>query len=294
MNTPRFKNDDGQLILRNNDDTDNANAEFNAIKLTGGTLEAGKVLTSDVDGLGSWETNEAIALANDAKTAADAAQAAADAAQAAADLAQAAADAAAAQAAAATTAAAAAQATADSAFALATAASAAVVIAQASADAAQATADDALITADIAVDMARTSFPSRIAVFADELISTVGTPFFSISSALPYNISGGLLNNGDSAYTYVTLRKGTWMFRLLTQTANSLGRLTIALNGNPIIDPQDLYAATNDPKKLFTYTDYVVPEYDVYTLTFTISGKNPSSSGYSVVLTKFIGIRTGD
>lgn len=298
--TPRLKNASGTLVIRNDDDSANGDLEINLIKITGGAPDTGKVLTSDADGNATWEVNAAIELAENAQTTADEAktdaanaQVAADNAQVAANAAQTTANTANSAAGAAGLAATAAGEAAATAGLAAAAANTLAVAAGVDAAAAQTTANNAFVLADQAYDKVLVAYPQAIRVFGDELFPLVGTPFRTVSASYPYNLATGLANNADSAYTIVNMRAGTWSFRLLTQTASSLGRLTIAIEGNPVIDPQELYSLTNNANIVFSYDGFTVPADGVYTVTFTVSGKHASSSGFAVVITKFWGIRTG-
>jgi len=297
---PRLKNVGGNLVVRNDADTENADIELKLIKITGGDPEADKILTSDTDGLASWQTNAAIELANAAQTTADeakadaaAAQATADAAQTAASAAQATADAAIIDAAATSAAAAAAAASAATGIAAAAVANALAVAAGIDAANAQTRADDAYTLASVALDVAQKSYPVTIRVHGDELIYTSGTPTNAISSTSAYNWVEFTSANGATGHTSLILRAGTWTFKFLTNTGTANGRCTITIGAVVLADPEELYSSPAVNNKIITYAGVTIPASDTYTLQFLTNGKNGASSGFAVVVNKFWGYRTG-
>jgi len=279
MTIPRFTHTDELLILRNDDDTDNGAFELKELKITGGTPDTGKIWTSDTDGQGSWEVNPAIQSAADAQAAAEAAQATADAAVA--------------DAAAASAAAAAADAAAAAAAAAAAVANGLAVAAGIDAATAQDRADAAYTLADVALDSAQRAYPESIRVFGDELHYITGTPANSLNTAVPYNWFVETTTDGADARITLNLRAGTWTFKFLTIVNNSAGRVTIAIGSTLLVDPEDLYAVTQDAQKIFTYTDVIISASDRYELRFLVNGQNGSSSGFGLAITKFWGYRSG-
>lgn len=73
MTTPKWKNDAGVIAARNSADSADADIRVNSIKVTGGSHVAGYILQSDVNGLGAWVLDPALAAAAAAQATADAA-----------------------------------------------------------------------------------------------------------------------------------------------------------------------------------------------------------------------------
>jgi hypothetical protein len=262
MPIPRLTHDAETLILRNDDDSEDASLVLKEIKLTGGTLEIGRILTSDAVGQGSWEINPAIESASAAQTAAEAAQATADAAIA--------------DAAAASAAAAAADAAAAAAGIAAAAANAIAVAAGAAATNAQTTADNA--------------YPHVAQCYGDEFIYDTGSPFNTLDSDVAYNWYTFCDTDHAYAYHWMTLKAGTWDFHLMTILRENAGIVKVSIGSN-LLATEDLYSVTLTPNEILTYTDVDIPTSANYALILETDGKNASSLGYVVSIIKFWGYR---
>lgn len=308
MPTPRFKNDSGVLVIRNDADTENGALVVGTLKITENNPDTGRILTSDNDGNGTWQDNTALEIANEAKETADdalsASQSAFDAASAAESVAnQALTDAAAAYGLAETAdiAAAGASAAAAAAAAEATAAAAAAAVAAGLATAAgidaanaQTTADNAQTTANIALTNALQAFPDSMRFFGDELLYVAGTPTSTTGGGFPYNWVTYATADGSDARITLNLRGGKWTFKFLTVTGTGSGRVTITVGSAVLADPEDLYTAVQNQAKVYTYPNVTISSSDRYEIRFLTNGRNGSSSGFAVTITKFWGYRTGD
>lgn len=310
---PRLKNVGAALAVRNDADSENARLIALEILLSGGALAAGKILTSDANGLGSWQVNPAIEAAQNAQTAADNAQTSADNAQtsantaqttannanSAAGAAQTTANNAVAAAAAADAAAVAAGAAAAAAGVTATAAAAGVVVAQSAAAAAQLTANDAntlagtaQTTANNAQALAAEASDKILRVMGDEW-SVSSTRTKAISAAVPYNFLVYSTANGVTWTLPVYLRGGTWRFQFMVQKRPDAPRVSISIGATVIADPLELYLnpASYDAEVFFNNVTIADGE---QTITMVVNGRHPSNTtGYIFAPVKLFGVRTG-
>lgn len=71
MTTPKWKNDAGVIAARNAADSADADIRVNSIKVTGGSHVAGYILQTDVNGLGAWVLDPALAAAAAAQSTAN-------------------------------------------------------------------------------------------------------------------------------------------------------------------------------------------------------------------------------
>jgi hypothetical protein len=290
--TARLKNDGDVVIFRSNDDSANTPIEVSGIKITDAP-DADKILTSDVDGNGTWQTNAAIELANNAQTAAETAQTTADNAASAAATAQGTADAALADAATATAAAAAAMAEATAATAAALVANGLAVAAGIDAATAQTRADDAYTLAGVALDAAQRAYPESVRCFGDEFNIIVGTPSFTLNTGVPYNWTVSTSVNNADWRLGLNLRAGTWTFKLMTIINSGGARASISVGSHVLADPEEMYSAVQNLQKIFTYPSVTISGSDRYEVRFLVNGHHASSSGYGFAVTKFWGYRTG-
>jgi hypothetical protein len=138
-------------------------------------------------------------------------------------------------------------------------------------------------------------YPTRATMWADELTITHGAntllPVVNINQSYNYYVINNTSANGDAGELSFYLQAGNYVFNFLACQATDAGIIQFYIDGHPIL--------------LFNlYADLMVPgnpqENDVnnpvnvtitgsgrHVLSFQITGKNNSSTGYKFYLTKF-------
>lgn len=100
--------------------------------------------------------------------------------------------------------------------------------------------------------------------------------------------------NGDSFRQTVVLEEGTYNFYVLGQQHPNSGKLDWYLDGTQIASGQDWYAATLTSNVIRTITNITVTGNGRHYLSAQVNGKNASSGGYQIRLTKYWFVKTSE
>ena len=131
------------------------------------------------------------------------------------------------------------------------------------------------------------SYPIHTTIWFDEAISNKTLFFESISTrAYALNIYQDPNANGDWIETTFYLSAGTYTFGVLGVAEDDAGILDWSVDGVPIITGQDWYNAAPTGNTRKQTSGIVISTSGIHTLRATVNGKNASSVGFYIVLTK--------
>lgn len=141
------------------------------------------------------------------------------------------------------------------------------------------------------------NLPSRATMWHDEATVLTGNALATaVASTQPYNYwaSQSASANGDSFSHSFVVAEGTYTLSILGRHHTSAGRVDWYINDVLIASAQDWYAGSTAPNIVKTVPDIVIAEGGRHVLKGVVNGKNGSSSGYDLYLTKYWLKQAGD
>jgi hypothetical protein len=131
-------------------------------------------------------------------------------------------------------------------------------------------------------------YPLRATMWHDESLVTVGNAISrSVTTTQPYNLrvfqnSGA---NGDTFTNGFLLKAGTYTLAVLGETSTDRGLIDWYIDNAKVVSLQDWYAGST-AQNIEKIASVTVTGEGYHVLKGVINGKNASSSGYNMVLTK--------
>lgn len=134
------------------------------------------------------------------------------------------------------------------------------------------------------------NLPTRATMWHDEATVTAGNALTTtINSTHPYNFwafqSAGA--NGDTFTHNFVVGEGTYTLYILGRHYTSAGRVDWYIDDVLIASAQDWYAGSAAPNITKTVASIVIAEGGRHVLKGVVNGKNGSSNGYNLYLTKY-------
>jgi hypothetical protein len=144
------------------------------------------------------------------------------------------------------------------------------------------------------IQFSANNLPTRAVMFHDEGTAITGNTLSSVLTSIV--IDTGQIHNyftrqgpsgvADSFSNSFWLRAGTYTFSILGQTNNANGKIDWSVDGVIVVSAQDWYSAAQTKNVIMTVSVTIATD-GYHKLVGTINGKNASSSGYNMDLTKY-------
>ena len=134
------------------------------------------------------------------------------------------------------------------------------------------------------------SLPARATMWHEEATVTVGNALvYLIVTGQAYNFIShqNTAADGDTFTQGCMIAEGTYTLYVLGRTLASAGRVDWYVDDVLVASAQDWYAASTTPNIEQTVASIVIAEGGWHVLKGVINGKNASSSGYDLQLTKY-------
>jgi hypothetical protein len=159
--------------------------------------------------------------------------------------------------------------------------------------------DETLLNAHIRdnVQYLYDELPIRATLWHDESVVTAGNALTTaILATQPHNYvaTQSAAADADSFTQSCVLGEGTYTLYILGETRTAGGKVDWTLDGASIATGQDWYSASNTPNVIKSIASIVIATGGRHILQGTINGKNASSSGYTLRLTKFWFVPSAD
>ncbi len=134
------------------------------------------------------------------------------------------------------------------------------------------------------------NLPTRATMWHDEATVTAGNALARlVVNTQAYNVVSyqNASANGDTFTHGFQVGEGTYTLTVLGRYLTSAGRVDWYVDDVLVASAQDWYAASTAYNKLKTVADVVIAEGGYHVLKGVVNGKNSSSSGYDLQLTKY-------
>jgi hypothetical protein len=148
----------------------------------------------------------------------------------------------------------------------------------------------------MSVTFQATNLPTRAALWHDESTVTAGNALSVVADTSQWFGVYAYQNaavNGDSFTQSLWLRQGMYMVTFLGETDSGSGRVDWSLDGTVFAAGQDWYSASLVRNVQKTATLTILTD-GYHTLKAVLNGKNGSSSGYKLLLTRIAFRQAGD
>lgn len=131
--------------------------------------------------------------------------------------------------------------------------------------------------------------PQRASLWHGESLVTTGNGIAMVTATSQLYNLGAAQNPAADADEFTQsfiLAAGTYTLRILGQSGPGKGKIDWYLDGQLIATGQDWYAASDTHNVIKSVSNVQIAEGGRHVLTGTVNGKNGSSSGYQIWLTK--------